>query len=216
MNTVTVSAQIRTNIGKTPVKATRALGLIPAIVYGNETPQAISVNKSEVKHLIYTPEFKIAEVTIDGKTQKCILKDYQMDPVTEQILHIDFLRLKEGVPVKVQIPVSFIGLSPGVKAGGKLVQQIRKIGIKTTPKYLVDKIEVDISKLELSGVLRVKEIILNENIEILIDGSNPLATVEVPRALKSAASADAKAAVGTKKKPVAGAAAPAESAPEAK
>lgn len=194
MNTVTVSAQIRTNIGKTPVKVTRASGLIPAIVYGNDQPQTISVSKSEVRHLIYTPEFKIAEVNIDGKVQKCILKDYQIHPTSEEILHIDFLRLKEGVPVKVQIPVTFKGVSPGVKVGGKLVQQMRKIGIKTIPQNLIDKVVVDISHLELNGVLRVKEIQLDDSIEILANPTNPLATVEVPRALKSAAAADAKAA----------------------
>jgi large subunit ribosomal protein L25 len=200
MNAISVSAVERTDLGKTGVKKTRAQGLIPAIVYGNKTPQSIAVNKSDVRGLIFTPDFKIAEVNIDGNVERCILKEYQCHPVTEEILHIDFLRLKDGVDVKVDIPVRFKGTSPGVKLGGKLQQQMRKVRIKTTPEKLIDEVIVDISHLELGDVLRVKDIDVAKSIEIMVNESNPLATVEIPRALKSAAAAEDKAAKAADKK----------------
>jgi large subunit ribosomal protein L25 len=150
--------------------------------------------------LIFTPDFKIAEVNIDGNVERCILKEYQCHPVTEEILHIDFLRLKDGVDVKVDIPVRFKGTSPGVKLGGKLQQQMRKVRIKTTPEKLIDEVIVDISHLELGDVLRVKDIDVAKSIEIMVNESNPLATVEIPRALKSAAAAEDKAAKAADKK----------------
>lgn len=200
MNAISVTAVERTDFGKTGVKKTRAQGLIPAIVYGNDTPQSIAVDRSDVRGLIYTPDFKIAEVNLDGKVEKCILKEYQCHPVTEEILHIDFLRLKDGVDVKVDIPVRFKGTSPGVKLGGKLQQQMRKVRIKTTPEKLIDEVIVDISHLELGDVLRVKDIKVADGIEIMVNESNPLATVEIPRALKSAAAAEDKAAKAAGKK----------------
>ncbi len=192
MNTVAVSAEVREKTGKTGVKLVRSEGMIPAVIYGNDEPKSIKVKKSEVRHLIYTPDFKLADIDLEGAVEKCILKDYQCHPVTEELLHLDFLRLKDGVPVKVDIPVRFKGASPGVKIGGKLIQQMRKITIKTTPEHLIDEVVVDISHLELNGVLRVKDIEINDNIEVMANGTNPLATVEVPRALKSAKAAAEK------------------------
>ena len=200
MNTVSIAAEARVETGKTGVKAVRASGLIPSIVYGNSDPKVIAVSLKDVRPLVYTPDFKIAELTMDGKTQKCILKDYQTHPTTEEILHIDFLRLNDDVPVKVDIPVRFKGTSPGVKVGGKLIQQMRKITIKALPKNLKDEIRVDISHLELGGVLRVRDIEADDSIEIFANPANPLATIEIPRALKSAAAAEAKAAKTAAKK----------------
>jgi large subunit ribosomal protein L25 len=192
MNAITVTAVDRTDLGKTGVKRTRAEGFIPAVIYGNADPKPISVSKSEVRHLIYTPNFHLAEVNINGGVEKCIVKDYQTHPVTEEILHMDFLRLKEGVAVKVDIPVKFKGVSPGEKVGGKLSQQMRKVTIKTTPENLIDSVTVDISHLELGDVLRVRDIVVDDSIEIMVGEANPLATVETPRALKSADAAAEK------------------------
>ncbi|MFZ1496100.1 MAG: 50S ribosomal protein L25, partial [Saprospiraceae bacterium] len=125
----------------------------------------------------------------------------QFHPVTEQLLHIDFLRLVEKTPIKVEVPLRFKGSSPGVKLGGKLIQQIRKIKIKTTPEFLVDELKADISKLDLGQALRVREVTVPQGVEILNNGATPVALIEIPRALKAAAAAEAKAAdKGAKKK----------------
>ena len=96
--------------------------------------------------------------------------------------------------VKVDVPVRFYGTSPGVKSGGKLIQMVRKVTLKTLPENLIDEVKVDISGLELGGVLRIKNIDLPDNVEIMANGSIPIANVEVPRALKSAAAEEKKAA----------------------
>lgn len=134
-----------------------------------------------------------------SKTEQCILKDVQFHPVSNEVVHLDFLRLIKGTPVNVEIPVRFKGVSPGVKAGGKLVQVIRKLKVKTTPENLIDEIVVDISHLELGQVLRIKDVEALKGIEISATPATPIANIEIPRALKSAAAAEAKAKAGKKK-----------------
>lgn len=201
MNTINIQAAPR-NIGsKKELKSLRGKGFIPGVIYGHVDPIHIIVSSGrEVKNLIYTQDFKVAEVNIDGEVHKCIVKDIQFHPVSDKILHIDFLKLTKGIPVKVEIPIRFKGESPGVKLGGKLVQTMRKLKIKTDPENLQDELVVDISSLGLGDVLRVKSIEVPENIEVLVGGSIPVANIEIPRALKAAAAAEAKASAGGKKK----------------
>jgi large subunit ribosomal protein L25 len=147
----------------------------------------------EVKNLIYTGDFKLAELEIGGAKVKAIVKEVQFHPVTDQILHIDFLRLIEGTPIKVELPVRFRGTSPGVRIGGKLIQNLRKVKVKTLPKDLVDQVLIDISSLELGQSIRVRDIDANEGVEIMNAPGIPVATIEIPRAMRSAATAAAKA-----------------------
>ncbi len=191
MDIVTVKGEKRSNAGTKFARADRRAGLIPCVLYGNDKNTHFTTIQKEVKSLIYTPEFKIAEIDIDGEVQKCILKDVQFHPVTDEIMHIDFLRLTDGHPVKVEIPVRFKGVSPGVKAGGKLMQSVRRIKIKTTPEKLVNELFLDISELQLGAAVRVRDIEPVDGIEILNAPSTPVAFVEVPRALKSAEAAAA-------------------------
>ncbi|MFT6337079.1 MAG: large subunit ribosomal protein L25 [Saprospiraceae bacterium] len=187
MEIVKLEGQIRTEFGKKHTKLVRKQGLVPAIIYGGGTTAAISVTPKSVKALVYTPDFKLAEITAGGETYTCILKDIVFHPLSDEIVHIDFLRTIEGAPIKVEIPVGYTGKSPGVKEGGKLIVQMRKVKVKTTPDKLTDKLYVDISELELGNSVRVKDIIVPEGMELMTTGATPVAIVEVPRALKSAA-----------------------------
>lgn len=194
MNTVSFKGEKR----DTTVKASvlRAAGNIPAVLYGGDALEHFTVKHNDVKHLIYTPDFKLGEVDVNGKTYKCIVKDIQFHPVTDNIEHIDFLALEDGRSVKVNVPIRFKGVSPGVLAGGKLLQTMRKVKIKVDPKNLVDELLVDISNLELGFSVKVRDIEVTGDIEIMASPSIPIASVEVPRALKSeqaAAAADATA-----------------------
>ena len=201
MNTVSIQATTRSIGSKQELKTSRRQDQIPAVIYGHVDPVHISItNGKEIRDLIYTQDFKVAEVDINGDLHKCIVKDIQFHPVSDKILHIDFLKLTNGIPVKVEIPVRFKGESPGVKLGGKLVQTMRKLKIKTDPQNLLDELLVDISPLGLGDVLRVKSVEVPENMEVLVSGSIPVANIEIPRALKAAAAAEAKAAAGGKKK----------------
>ncbi|SEP76270.1 50S ribosomal protein L25 [Neolewinella agarilytica] len=194
MQSVQVSGEVRENLGKKHSKATRREGSVPAVLYGAGDPVHFTIKPLSVRSLIYSPEFKLAELSIGGKTYKAIVKDYQFHPVTDDLRHIDFLALKEDHPVKVQVPVTFEGTSPGVRSGGKLQVAVRRVKIKTTPANLVDKLVLDISKLELGSAIRVRDIKEIEGVEIMNPPGQPIASVEVPRALRSAATAEAKAA----------------------
>ncbi len=170
------------------------------MIYGVKDPLHVLVKWGEVRHAIYTPDFKLVDVNVEGKDLRCLVRDVQFDAIDESILHIDFLALNEGVPVKVDVPVRFKGTSVGVKNGGKLVQQMRKLKLKTTPDKIVDEVRVDISHLGLGDVLRVKSVEVAEGVTVLANSQTPLAYIEIPRALKSAAAAEAKAATKGKKK----------------
>ena len=192
MEIVAINGKERKDMGKKGARQVREQGQIPAVLYGGKEVTLFSVDPNDVKSLIYTPDFKLAEITVDGTSHKAILKDYQMHPVTDAVTHIDFLRLIDGVPVKVDVPVKFKGTSPGVKNGGKLQKNVRRIRIKTTPEHLVGELMVDISSLKMGDSIRVRDIDANEGIEIMTSSGVPVGTVVVPRAMRSAATAAAK------------------------
>jgi len=185
MQIVNVEAQERNSFGKSSNKLIRKEGLIPAVIYSKEGVKHCSVTNADVKHLVYTADFKLAEIAIDGNKAKCTLQDIQFHPVTDNIIHMDFLELIDGHNVKVDVPVKFKGVSPGVKGGGKLMPSLRKVKIKCTPENIVPELFLDISNLELGYSVRVKDIELPEGIEIMNNGATPVASVEIPRALKT-------------------------------
>ncbi|MBC7885016.1 MAG: 50S ribosomal protein L25 [Saprospiraceae bacterium] len=192
MISVEIQGNTRAELGKKGSRIDRNNGNVPAVLYGGDEVIHFTVTPSALKNIIYTPDFKLAELTIDGKHYKAILKSAQFHPVSEQLLHVDFLRLIAKTPIRVEVPLRFKGVSPGVKIGGKLIQQLRKIKVKTTPEYLVDELKADISKLELGQALRIREVIVPKGIEIINNPSTPIALIEIPRALKAAAAAEAK------------------------
>lgn len=178
-------------------KALRKAGRIPAVLYGGKTLEHFTVTHADVKHLIYTPDFKLGELTVGGKAHSCIIKDIQFHPVTDSITHIDFLSLEAGRKVNVEIPVKFKGESPGVKEGGKLQQSMRRVKVKLDPAHIVSELFIDISEVKLGEAVRVRDIESDDNIEIMANEATPVAIVEVPRALKSADAADAAAGEAT-------------------
>ncbi|MCO6460526.1 MAG: 50S ribosomal protein L25/general stress protein Ctc [Saprospiraceae bacterium] len=191
MNTIVINGNKRESVGKKATKEVRASNAIPCVLYSSSKENIhFQTTEAEVRHLVFTPDFKVAELNIDGTQVRAILKDIQFHPVKDTIRHIDFLQLVENHPVTVEIPLKTKGSSPGVKIGGKLMQTIRKVKVKTVPANLVDELFVDISSLELGQSLRIKDIIVPEGVEIMQNGSIPVVTIEIPRALKSAAAAE--------------------------
>ncbi len=191
------AGQLRADLGKKANKKLRNEGQIPCVLYGGSEVVHFHTTLKEVKNLIYTPDFKIAQLVLGDKKYKCIVKDYQLHPLSDELVHIDFLNLVEDQKVKLDIPIRFKGSSPGVKVGGKLVQKLRKVKVKTTPDRIIEEMIVDISSLELGQSLRVRDIIAQDGVEILSSPSIPVTTIEIPRALRSAAMAAEK---DTKKK----------------
>jgi large subunit ribosomal protein L25 len=194
MEAVTVSGQIRTDVGKKATKAIRNAGEVPAVLYSKEKTIHFATTQKAVKSLIYTPKFKLAQVDVDGTTYRAIVKDIQFDPVTDDIVHLDFLHLIDGHPVKIEVPVRFNGTAPGMRAGGKLLRLMRRIKIKTTPENMINELSLDITSLELGQSIRVRDIAPVEGVEIMSPSGAPVGIIEVPRALRSAATAEKKAA----------------------
>lgn len=184
MQTIKVAGNARPAVGKKATKAVRNEGGIPCVIYGDTENIHFITTHKDVKSLIYTPDFKIAEVNVDGATHRCILKDTQFHPVKESILHLDFLKLENGKPVVLEVPVRFKGTSPGVKLGGALQQSLRRVKIRTTPENMVDELYGDISDLGLGDAIRVRDLELPEGVEIANAPAIPVATIVVPRALR--------------------------------
>lgn len=192
MQTVAIEGTPREAFGKKSSKSFRKQGLVPCVAYGGGKTIHFTAPSTAFKDLIYTPDFKVAEITVEGQTHRTILKDVQFHPVTDKTMHIDFLLLVEGHKLTTQVPVKMIGTAPGVKLGGKLTQITRKVKIKTTPEALVDHVKVDVSGLDLGKSVRVRDVEAVDGIEILTSPGIPLASVEIPRALRSAQAAEEK------------------------
>jgi large subunit ribosomal protein L25 len=185
MKTIALTGTSRTDLGKKSTKALRNAGLIPCVLYGGEKNHHFSLTKKALRDLIYTDEFRTAEVEVDGTKYSAIIKTVQFHPVTDAIQHIDLLELVEGQSVIAEIPIKLVGAATGVKVGGVLMQKIRKLKIKTTPDKLSSSIEVDVEHLMLGKSIRIREIKVAEGMEIMNSGGIPLASVEIPRALRS-------------------------------
>ena len=115
----------------------------------------IVINKEDVRKLIYTPEIFVIDLTVNGVTKKAVLKDIQFHPVTDEILHIDFLEVNETKPVVMEVPVALEGHAEGVKAGGKLTLSMKKLKVKAVYSAIPEKIVVNIDNIKLGQSLKV-------------------------------------------------------------
>jgi large subunit ribosomal protein L25 len=205
MRTITIEGQLRTELGKQATRQLRSEEKVPGVIYGGAKEVNFSALATSFKSLVYTPDFQLAEIKVDGKSYKCILKDLQFDKVTDELIHADFLELVEDKKVIATIPLKFTGAAKGVKDGGKLITKMKALKVKTFPKHLKENIEVDLTNLELNGNVRVEDV-KAENYEILNSPRIPIASIVLTRQLKQEEAATA---------PAAGGAAPAAAAPAA-
>ncbi|MEJ7737443.1 MAG: 50S ribosomal protein L25 [Chitinophagaceae bacterium] len=183
MKTITIEGQLRTEHGKKATRHLRSENKVPGVIYGGAQEVNFSAPATDFKTMVYTPDFQLMEVTVEGKRYTCILKDLQFDKVTDQLLHIDLLELVEDKKVVATLPLRLTGTPAGVKGGGKLITKMKSLKVKTFPKYLKENIEVDISLLELNENIRVQDVVA-ENFEILNSPRIPIATVVMTRQLK--------------------------------
>src|SRR5882757_8025373 len=208
MKTITIEGQLRTELGKQATRLLRSEEKVPGVIYGGAKEVNFSAPATSFKTLVYTPDFQLAEVKVEGKAYRCILKDLQFDKVSDQLIHVDFMELVEGKKVIATIPIKFTGAAKGVKDGGKLITKMKVLKIKTLPKYLKENIEVDLTDLELNGNVRVEDV-KEANYEILNSPRIPVASIVLTRVLKQEEAAGTPAAAA---KPAAGAAKPAAAA----
>ena len=196
MKTITIEGHLRTEHGKKAARQIRSQENVPAVIYGGAQEVNFYASAKAFKPLVYTGEFQIAEVNVDGKTYKCILKDLQFDKVSDALIHLDLLELVDDKKVVATLPLKFVGTSVGVKEGGKLVIKIKSLKVKALPKDLVETISVDITNLALNANIRVEDV-KAQGIEILNSPRIPIASVVMTRQLKQE---EATAAKEVKKK----------------
>ncbi len=198
MKSVAMSGSRRANVGKKDAKALRVQDLVPCVLYGGADQIAFSVPNAEFKPLVFTPDVHTVELTIDGVAHKAILKELQLHPVTDRILHADFLEVGDGKTVTMSLPVKLTGNSAGVKAGGKLTKKMRKIKVRGPIDKMPGEILLDITALDLGQSIRAGEVKL-DGLTLLDSASLTVVTIKTTRNVATAAPADDKKAAKGKK-----------------
>ena len=204
MKTFQLEGKPRKEIGKKAVKALRSEGLIPAVLYGHrsvELPYSgkledgqvlvenqgkgvvvtnFTVTTDAVRKLIYSPEVFIVELNIGGHKQTAMLKDLQLHPVTDEILHIDFLAVFPDIPMTIEVPVVLDGFAAGVRAGGKLNLISKKLKVKGLSKDIPEKLHINVENLELGKAIQIKHLSF-DNLTLLNAPDNVVCVVAVTR-----------------------------------
>ncbi len=196
MKTFDLSGELRSEFGKKAAKALRKQDLVLCNLYGQGENKTFTVTNGDIRKLIYTPDTLIVNLTIAGETCTAIVKELQFHPITDELLHVDFLQVTEDKPVTVAIPVQLTGHAEGVKAGGKLVLEMRKLKVNGLFVNFPDRMVVDVTNLGLGKRLQVNELSY-EDLTLVNPANQVVAQVKATRASQQAAAADAK---GGKKK----------------
>jgi len=183
MKTLEIIGYKRANLGKGESKKLRDQGNVPCVIYGGKEQVHFYAPMILFRSLVYSPDIHFVDLNIEGTTYKCILQDIQFHPVSEMILHADFMELHDDKEIKMNVPVRFYGDSPGIRAGGRLMVNTRTLLISALPKDMPESINLDISEIELGQTIKVKEVI-TDNFEILNSPQVSIASVSIPRAAK--------------------------------
>ena len=166
MKSVSLSGTLRAYVGKKDAKKSRKEGKIPCVIYGGESQIHFTLPELAVDKIIFTPEVFILNITIDGKEYQTILQDIQYHPVTDKVIHVDFLEITKGKDVVVGLPVKFVGVAPGIIKGGKLQVKYRKLRVKGNIDNMPEFIELDVSKLDLGNSIKVRDLSL-DNLKVI-------------------------------------------------
>ena len=182
MKSITIKGSQRESVGKVATKALRNAGQVPCVIYGGDTPMHFSAPELAFSKLVYTSKAHTVVVALDsGEKLEAVLQDIQFHPVTDRILHIDFYQLFSDKPIAMNIPVNIIGQSIGVKMGGNLQKNQRKLRIKALPTNLPDFIEIDITDLKIGERVYLREI-LNDSYSFLQPESTVVCQIRRARA----------------------------------
>lgn len=196
MKTVSLSGSSRANVGKKDAAAIRESGNIPCVIYGGKEQKHFTVNEIALSKIVWSPSATQVVLNIDGKEYKSIIQDIQFHPVTDRVNHVDFLELHDDKKVKFKLPVKLVGSPEGVKKGGKLIQNFRKLTVQALPKHLPDNVEVNIEHLNIGDGIRIRELNV-DGLKFLDNASSYLVSVQTTRNVAeepAAAATPAKAA----------------------
>jgi len=186
MESIALKASLRKEKGKKSSKSIRAQESVPCVLYGGNENIHFFAAESDFRHLIYTPNVYLVDIEIDGKNHHAIIKELQYHPVTDQLLHIDFFAVSDNKPITVEIPVKLNGSSAGVREGGKLVVDKRKLKVKGLSKDIPAEIVIDITELGLGKSIRAGEIVTGGKYQIVMAKETPIVSVRTTRAAAAA------------------------------
>jgi large subunit ribosomal protein L25 len=158
MKKVSLSGSSRESVGKKDAKKLRWQGLVPCVLYGGEKQHHFQCKELDLKKIIFSPDVYLVDLTVDGKNTSAVLKDVQTHPVTGKLVHIDFFELVDGKPVSLELPVRITGSAPGVRAGGRMNINFRKIPVRGMAADLPEAIEIDVSSLGIGDGIRINDL----------------------------------------------------------
>src|SRR6056300_2070738 len=180
MKSVEIQGNLRTDLGSKYAQAERKAGNVPCVVYGGEAPIHFSAPTLAFKGLVYTAEAKTAKITVGDTTVEAVIQDIQFHPVTDQLMHIDFIQLVDGKAVTMNIPVVLHGQARGVLNGGKLKTILRQLSVRAIPGQFPESIDLDITDLRIGKSIRVSDV-TPEGFEILNATTAVIVTVKKAR-----------------------------------
>ncbi|MBN1184412.1 MAG: 50S ribosomal protein L25/general stress protein Ctc [Bacteroidales bacterium] len=166
MKTYDLSGEIRKDVGKKNSKKLRKDKMVPCVMYGGDKVVHFAAFENEFQNLIYTPNVYLVNLDVGSAKHIAILQDFQFHPVTDKIIHADFIEVQDGVPVTVKLPIQLVGSSEGIRSGGKLRQRRRYLKVKGLTKDLPDFLEIDITPLQVGDVIKIGDLNYT-NLELL-------------------------------------------------
>jgi len=182
MKQVSLSGAPRAHVGKKDAKNLRREGNIPCVMYGGKEQVHFLTNEKEFSKIIFSPEVTLIRINIEGKEHDAIIQEVQYHPVTDRILHVDFLEVSDTKPITISVPIKLEGTAKGVLRGGKLNKKVRKLTIRALKANLPDLIEVNVSKLDIAQSIKVQDL-KQEGVEFLDPPRNVVVTVSSSRAV---------------------------------
>ena len=186
MKVIALKGDVRDGLGKSATKKVRKEGKVPCVIYGKNENVNFSVYQADFKHLVYTPNTFLVQVSVGGNVKLAKVQELQFHPVSEDIIHADFYEVDDKSPLSISVPVKIVGNSPGVIAGGKLQLKIKKLNVSGLIADLPEFIEVDINDLEIGKSVKVKDIQVDK-LQLLDSENNSIVSCVVTRAARSAA-----------------------------
>lgn len=192
MKEINVTGQKRTDLGKKASKLLRKEGMVPCNLYGEAKkdgkPVALSFASpmSELRKIVYTPHIYVINLIIDGESHTAIMKELQFDPVTDAVIHIDFLEVNDQNPITIGIPVKLVGLAQGVRDGGRMNLSIRKINVTAPYQQIPEHLDIDVTALKIGKSIKVGELSF-EGLDIATSKEVVVCSIKMTRAAQLAA-----------------------------
>ena len=183
MKTFEIKGELRKEIGKKNANQLRKEEKIPCVIYGGKENIHFSATEKEFLHLVYTPNVYIANIKLENAEYNAVMREIQVHPVTDKVLHIDFVQVFDNKNVTVPVPVQLNGFAKGVKDGGKLNLERRKLNVSGFPQSIPDIIELDVTNVELGKTIKVADINI-PNVKLTDSANTVVASVKLTRAAK--------------------------------